>query len=138
MQGGYSTVYFRRKFFIPNASAVTYLFFRAQSDDGFIAWINGVEVLRYNIGPGQMPYNGVALNAVTEPNNVGAAYISYTLPDPSTYLVDGTNVLAVHGFNQSLAGSSDFGFNAQLYTFLEDPRSVAPRIASVSPSAGTL
>src|SRR5439155_16897028 len=66
------------------------------------------------------------------------AYLSYTLPDPSTYLIDGTNVLAVHGFNQSLAGSSDFGFNAQLYTFLADVRAVAPRIASVSPSAGTL
>jgi hypothetical protein len=51
--------------------------------------------------------------------------------------VDGPNVLAVHAFNQNL-NSGDFGFNAQLYTFLADPATVAPRITSVSPGAGSL
>jgi hypothetical protein len=33
----------------PNINAVTSLFMNAQCDDGFVAYINGVEVLRYNV-----------------------------------------------------------------------------------------
>ena len=73
---------------------------------------------------------------MNEPNNQGAAYILYTLPDPRSYLVEGTNVLAVHAFNNAPATSSDFGFNAQLYTFVADPRAVPPRIQTLSPNAG--
>ena len=54
MQGGaYSSIYLRKTFAVQNASAVTNLFFNAQSDDGFIAWINGFEVLRYNMAGGR-------------------------------------------------------------------------------------
>ena len=136
MQGAYSSIYLRRRFVVPNRSAVTNLFLRGQSDDGFIAWINGAEVLRYNVGDGDVAYNGGTLSPVQEPNNRGAAYIDYLLPDPAGYLVEGENVLAVHAFNQSLGGSSDFGFNAQLYTYLADPSVAAPRLFSVMPLAG--
>ncbi len=138
MQGNYSTIYLRKMFVVPNVSAVTNLFLDAQSDDGFIAWINGVEVTRFNVFPGDLPYDATAAGAVNEPNNNGAAFELYTLPDPTTYLVEGTNVLAVHAFNQSLTQSSDFGFNAQLFTYLADPSIAAPRIFSVTPSPGSV
>jgi hypothetical protein len=138
MLGGYSSIYLRKTFVVGNAALVTNLLFRAQSDDGFIAWINGVEVLRYNMAAGDLPYNGSAPTAINEPNNTGAAYLDYTLPAPGGYLTSGTNVLAVHAFNNQPTTSSDFGFNAQLYTYLTDPTVVAPRLASVTPSAGTL
>ena len=65
--------------------------------------------MRYNVGPGEMPYNGVALSAVNEPNAVGAAYIGYTLPDAATNLVGGTNVLA--------AGAGDYSVTDSLRAF---------------------
>jgi hypothetical protein len=137
MLGGYTSVYFRRHFDLQNIGAITNLFLSAQSDDGFIAWINGVEVARSPTMPGgDVPYNGTTVGSVNEPNQSGAAYVDYPLPNPAAYLVEGPNVIAVHAFNQSLTQSSDFGFNAQLYTFLADPTVVAPGITSVSPPAG--
>jgi hypothetical protein len=136
MQGGYSSVYFIKEFQVANLGAITNLFLNAQCDDGFIAWINGVEVLRYNVSGGELPYNGVSSSASPEPQNVGAAYILYSLPSAVSALVTGTNVLAVHAFNQSLSGSSDFGFNAQLYTYLADASAVPPRVAQVAPLQG--
>ena len=137
MQGGaYSSIYLRKTFTLGNAAAATNLFLNALSDDGFIAWINGVEVARFNMAGGDIPYNGAALTAVNEPNNSGVPYVLYTLNNASSYLVDGVNVLTVHAFNNQPATSSDFGFNAQLYTYLADPSLVAPRLASVQPEAG--
>ena len=136
MQGNYSSVYLRQRFFVPNVTAVTNLYLVAQSDDGFIAWINGVEIVRYNMPAGDIPYNGEAPSPISEPNNQGAAYISYTLSGASSYLVEGTNVITVHAFNNSPSTSSDFGFNAQLYTYLADASVVPPRVSSVSPAAG--
>ncbi|HEY2951306.1 MAG TPA: CotH kinase family protein, partial [Verrucomicrobiae bacterium] len=139
MQGNYSSIYLRKKFNVANASAVTNLILSAQIDDGFIIWVNGVEAARYNMPAGDIPYNGTAVTAFPEPGgNGGFPYTNFTLANPSTYLVDGTNVIAVHGFNQSLAGSSDFGFNAQLFTYLADASLAAPRVASVSPPAGSV
>ena len=138
MLGGYTSIYLRKTFQVANAGLVTNLLLNAQSDDGFIAWINGVEVARVNVAGGDTPYNGTASGTAQEPAQSGAAYNIFPLPNPSAYVVDGANVLAVHAFNQSLAQSTDFGFNAQLYTFLFDPSAVAPRIASVTPAAGTL
>src|SRR5205085_757872 len=100
------------------------LWLNAQSDDGFIAWINGVEVLRYNMPSGQIPFDGAASSASPEPQNTGAAYILYSLNNAASLLLPGTNELAVHAFNASLSGSSDFGFNAQLYTYLTDVSTV--------------
>jgi hypothetical protein len=106
MQGGYTSIFLRKRFDVGNISAVTNLLLSAQSDDGFIAWINGVEVARSaTMPPGDVPYNGTAATTAQEPNNNGAAYLDYTLPDPNGYLVEGENVLAIHAFNQSLAQS---------------------------------
>ncbi len=136
MQATYSSIYLRRTFNVPFAAAVSNLFLVHQSDDGFIAWINGVEVIRYNMGAGDIPYNGSAPQSIQEPANSGAPYLSVTLNNPSAYLVNGENVLAVHAFNNQPTTSSDFGFNAQLYTFVLDPASVPPTLVNVSPRAG--
>ncbi len=138
MLGNYTSIYLRRQFQVPNAGAVTNLFLNTQIDDGVVAWINGIEVVRTNLPSGDVPYNGVATASANEPTGNGAAYLAYTLPNPGGYLQDGTNLLVVHAFNQSLSNSTDFGFNAQLYTFMTDPSLVAPRITSVNPGAGTV
>ncbi len=139
MQSNYTTIYLREKFVVANASAITNLILGGQIDDGFIAWINGVEVARFNVGAGDLNYDAVATLSLQEPGGNGPFnYTNYTLPNPTNYLVSGTNVIAVQALNQNLTNSSDFGFNAQLYTFLSVVGLVPPRISSISPAAGVV
>ena len=51
-QAGYLTFYTRKKFNIADVNAVKSLKISFKYDDGFIAYINGVEVLRKNLPPG--------------------------------------------------------------------------------------
>ncbi len=137
MLSNYSTIYLRQEFTVANRTAITNLLLNAQSDDGFIAWLNGVEVLRVNAPSGEVPYNGVAPVAANESNQGGAPYVVYTLTNnAASHLVSGTNVLAIHALNQSLTASSDFGFNAQLYTFPSDVGVTAPRLTRADPPPG--
>ena len=137
MQGNYSSIFLRREFTVDNLGAITNLLLNHQSDDGFVGWLNGVEVIRYNVPGGNLPFNGSASAAATEPFNTGAAYLVATLgTNAVSRLVRGTNVFAVHAFNASISGSSDFGFNAQLYYFPADPSTIPPQLVSSDPATG--
>jgi len=81
------------------------------SDDGFIAWINGQEVARFNMPAGDVAYNGVSSPALPEP----VPWWTITLSDVRPFLLTGTNVLAIQAFNSSLGGSSDFIISPALY-----------------------
>jgi hypothetical protein len=142
MNSNYTSIYLRKEFYVENRGEILSLLLNHQSDDGFVAWLNGVEVLRYNVpsgANGDLPYNTNAATAANEPGNAGAAYIVATLTNAAvSRLVNGRNVLAIHAFNQSLTNSSDFGFNAQLYYFPIDPGTVPPRVVSAEPPAGDI
>ena len=138
MRSNYSSIFLRTEFSIANAASVESVVINAQYDDGFIAWVNGFEVLRVNMATNtDIPYNATASTSSTEPLGNGAAYVVYTLSNALSRIVTGTNVLAVQVFNQSLIGS-DFGWNAQLYAFLNDVGVRAPRIVQATPAAGTV
>lgn len=135
MMNDYTTVFFRKTFVVSNAAGLTSLTLQFAIDDGCIIWLNGVELARTNVAAGSHAYTGVALTSVSEPVPVR------TLEIPNTgLLLEGTNVLAVHGLNQS-AGSSDFGFMAGLSAV--DSNALPPSITSqpqdqfVSASGGT-
>lgn len=132
MRGQYTCIFLRHTFVTTNIPDIAALRLSALSDDGFIAWINGTEVARFNMPAGEVPYNGVSSPAMTEP----IPYETYTLLNPSAYLVSGANVLAIQGFNASLNDSSDFVFEASLSSVPND--SVAPTITNVVPAAGTV
>jgi hypothetical protein len=136
MQSNYTSVYLRQEFTVENRGNITNLLLFAQVDDGFIAWINGVQMLRVLVPNGELPYNAVATAQATEPQNNGAAWTAYNLPASAAALVDGRNVLAIHAFNQNLTNSSDFSVNAQLYTYLLDPTTVGPRLLESMPPPG--
>jgi hypothetical protein len=137
MRSNYSSIYLRREFAVVNRGAVTNLLLNAQSDDGFVAWLNGVEVLRVNVAGPSTPFNGTSIGQSQEPGNVGAGYIVYTLTNNAVqHLISGVNVLAVHALNENVSTSSDFGFNAQLYSFLADFAVIAPRVAQAVPAPG--
>lgn len=128
MSGGYTCVFLRRSFLVSNPAAVGALRLAARSDDGYIAWLNGVEVARYNMGEGFIPFNGTAPGWLPEP----VPWVTNTLANPAALLVPGENVLAVQAFNVALV-NSDFGINVALTA---DADLVPPALSLVWPSAG--
>ena len=125
----YTTIFLRRTFTLASTNDISALRLTAACDDGFIVWINGVEVQRYNVPAGPLAFGATATAAVTEP--VAAA--AYDLINPASYLVAGANVIAVQVFNASLT-SSDLGFDCSLSTTAPDL--IPPTVATKSPSAG--
>jgi hypothetical protein len=111
MFGGYSSLFLRRTFVLNNRYDVGDLQIAGRSDDGFVAWINGQEVARFNMPVGELPYNGVSNLALAEP----IPWWTNTHSGFQPFLLSGTNVLAIQAFNSSIGGSSDFIINAALY-----------------------
>ena len=104
MLGGYTCIFLRKAFVVTNVAAFAEMQIAARSDDGFIAWINGTEVVRFNMPAGQPAYSDSSSPALPEPIPVQ----NYVMGSPGDFLVPGTNVIAVQAFNSSLAASSDF------------------------------
>ena len=105
---GIASIYTRAEFTLADASAVTNLFVRADWDDGYAAWINGVEVHRSPQMPGApaaLLWNTPA--ALHESSNA-ADPVYGNLIDVSAALPvlhDGTNVLAIGVWNATLPSS---------------------------------
>ncbi len=132
MQSVYGSIFLRRSFIVSNPSEVVSLRMGALVDDGFVAWINGNEVLRVNV-PGS-PGDAVGLATLATNAAEPVAFTEYTLPDGVQHLQTGTNVLAIQVFQSSL-GSSDLGFDASLEAVPKD--SVAPRVLRMDPVPGS-
>jgi autotransporter-associated beta strand protein len=117
MQNRAASVYLRKTFTVTpeQAASGAALELLTRYNDGFIAFINGVEVTRRNMGnPGMFAYHDqTAFNAHTnnpslETINLGAA---------STRLVAGENILCIQAHNKALVGSG-----AANFLFLADLR----------------
>ena len=133
MQNVYGSIFLRKSFVVAQPSDVAALRMGALVDDGFVAWINGTEVLRVNVpgSPGDPVGVGTLADNAAEP----VAFTEHALaPSPASYLRAGTNVLAVQVFQSSL-GSSDLGFDASLEAIARDP--VPPRVLGWDPFPGT-
>ena len=112
MYGGYTCIFMRQMFVVTNPAQISQLQLTATCDDGFIAWINGTEVARFNMPSGSVAYNGTASGALAEPVPVQ----NDILDNPQSYLVTGTNVIAIQAFNASIGSSSDFFMSSSLGT----------------------
>jgi hypothetical protein len=126
MRNNYTTIYLRRTFNVPNAAAIDRLAIRALVDDGFIAWINGIEVTRFNVALAEPAYDGVAQA------NIEPTAVTNSLPSPSQYLVSGNNVIAIQVLN-SVRTSSDLVFDLQLESTSD---SIPPTITALNPPPG--
>jgi len=125
------SVYHRKTFVVPDVSQVTRLDLTIRIDDGFVVWINGTEVVggRYNVPAGELAWNAAA-SAAFEPDSR-----ILQITNPAAYLVTGTNVIAIHSFNQS-SGSSDIYTDASLIGVEPDP--IPPTVANVTPTPGNV
>lgn len=128
MQNVHASHFARVRFEVGSVDDVRGVTLRASCDDGFVAWINGVEVARYNVPEGVLGLGSLALGAVPEP----AAWLDYVVGAPGSVLRPGTNVLAVQVFNASL-GSSDLVWDARLVADVDD---LPPRVTGIVPDPG--
>jgi hypothetical protein len=109
MRGNYTCIFLRTRFVVTNVSEVDRLELLADYDDGFVAWINGTEVARANVTNANPSYTNVA----SAGHEAGVFESFPILLPPSSYLVQGTNVLAVQVFNVT-RNSSDLRWDARL------------------------
>ncbi|MBN2269689.1 MAG: lamin tail domain-containing protein, partial [Sedimentisphaerales bacterium] len=111
MRYNYSSVYLRIKFEVDDVSTIGGLELDAIYDDGFYAYINNKFVRNVDMKPDteEAAHDGAATVAREDHN-----WNTFTLPAPSGYLKQGTNVLAIHLFNQSIGGSSDSFLDVRL------------------------
>ena len=110
MQGVNSSIWTRREFESDGAAGLTKLTLRLRYNDGFVAYLNGVEIARNN-APATVFWN----SAATASRSL-AESIQYVDIDVSAYLGllrDGVNVLAVQGLNDSVS-DANFLLEAEL------------------------
>lgn len=109
---GYMSVYLRRLFHVANPARVTSLTLTADYDDGFVVYVNGVEVpgARRNVVGTPPAYNQAATAdhecSACDGTTCNPAEV-ISLDAAIAQLVAGTNVIAIQAHNYSLT-SSDF------------------------------
>ncbi len=116
MEDEYKTVYARRAFEIADPAAIRRLFLKISYDDGFIAYVNGVEAARRGLG--------AALSAVDRDTSATSheygVLEEIDLAASIGSLVAGRNVLAIEVHNSSL-GSDDLSLSPALQAYDAGP-----------------
>jgi hypothetical protein len=105
---GRTNYYFRTQFTLPGAPAQTSARLQAVIADGAVFYLNGMEVLRWNLPPGPVNAGTLAVSNVPNPSVLGPFAL------PGAPLVAGTNVLAVELHAASGAGLTNMLFGATL------------------------
>ena len=108
MRGLNATVHVRVPFEVENSALVTAMTLRMKYEDGFVAFINGKEIARAN-APDALPYNATA--TASHPDDAAEQFELFPV-EVAGLLVDGENVLAIHGLNLSASGSNSSDFLA--------------------------
>ncbi len=105
---GYSTVYIRKKFQVASLGKIDRLTLAILYDDGFVAYLNGHEVVRDRVEDDPPLFNTTA-NRSHEARDEDM----FDLTEGIQYLVEGENVLCVQGHNQTIS-SPDFSLHPRL------------------------
>jgi hypothetical protein len=123
MQGRNQTVYVRIPFTVAKTTDIDKLVLRMRFEDGFVAWLNGWEVARFNAPPtSQLAWNSGATATREDADAVVAQDFDITAYKDA--LVKGNNVLAIQGLNSSLT-SSDLLIQPELVVMQTQQVSVA-------------
>ncbi len=123
------TAYFRKTFEAHDLDAITALTLNVVRDDGFVAYLNGVEIGRNNMPAGTVTYSTRPLVGIGDRLDETTPV---TLTVPQSALIDGDNVLAVemHQFNNT---STDLSFDATL----QATYAAAPVLTLDAPTTGS-
>lgn len=101
--------YFRKTFTVDDTNFSNGLQLRLIADDGAIVYLNGTEVVRYNMPSGAIDFNTLANNTVSNPTENTPQVFTIA----ASLLQVGTNTIAVEVHQADLA-SSDVSFDADL------------------------
>jgi hypothetical protein len=105
-----TSVYMRRVFTITDTADIASAVFNMDYDDAFVAYINGVEIARSNIGVNgtPVPFSTLALSEHEAKMYTGGAADQFFLDEAflKSFLRNGNNVLAIQVHNVT-SGSSD-------------------------------
>lgn len=130
-----SSIYIRIPFEIADPMRISRLLLRMRADDGFVAYLNGKEVLRDNVSPGLKWHSSAAESREADDFSI------FDLTEAHSTLRTGENLLAIQGMNAQI-DSSDFlimpeliGLTIPLMARITSPTSDS---VSVSPSTGIL
>ena len=122
----FPTTYFRKSFQYNSSSIglASALSAHVLSDDGFVLYLNGIEVARNNLPEGEVQYSTLTLG--NRNSNEEDKYIEF--PISVAALRDGVNVLAVE-VHQPNGTSTDLGFDLELSVFSDKaPAGIVQRI----------
>ena len=131
MRSNYTCLFLRGTFVLTNAAQVIAMTNRLFIDDGFITWLNGVEVKRQNVSGNSNVFSPYTTNANLESFQAALFQIN----SATNSLRMGTNLLAFQLFNASLT-NLDFHVNPELTLGFADL--VPPTVQSVTPAPGGL
>ena len=121
----YTTVYIRKTFDGAALKEATHLALAVSYDDGFIAYLNGVEVIRAGVSSGR----GAKVGRVF--NHEAGSYKTFAIKDFQKLITPGKNVIALEGHNAAI-DSSDFSLDPYLVAGKAGP------VAAGRPSAVSL
>jgi len=103
---------------VPTIEGLTGLTLRVRYDDGFVAYLNGVEVARDRFA-GTPQWNSLAADSHADEQAV--LQVEFDLADRIDLLQAGGNLLAIHALNASPT-SSDFLLSVDLVAGREEPQ----------------
>lgn len=105
----YICTYFRHAFEASFNEFSPFLLLQLLVDDGAVVYLNGTEIVRYNMPNNAITYLSPALSPVS--GSAEDHYLDFIIP--SDQLLEGTNIVAVE-VHQSSSRSSDVSFNFAL------------------------
>ena len=106
MRRNVSSAFIRIPFQLEDADSYQRLALKMRYDDGFVAYLNGVEVARANAaGASPLAWNETA--SASHPDAQARELTSFDITERLDLIVSGENFLAIHGLNFT-ANSSDF------------------------------
>lgn len=94
-----TSAYARAAFTVDDPTALDTLTLGVKYDDGFVAYVNGVEVARDNV-PVSVAWNSTAVT--TRSPSLAVEFANFDLSAHIGDLQAGTNILAIHGLNESV------------------------------------
>jgi len=136
------SVFIRKKFAINNVNSVLGVLFHVDYDDGFVAYLNGAEIARANVGTIGIPppYDTFADAPREAEIYTGGKPEEYRIQDFQSLLQDGENVLAVQVHNVQVY-SSDMSLipflTLEMNIVPENPRGPAEILGFTIPALHT-
>jgi hypothetical protein len=131
MYGKNTSCYIRIPFtFTDDINNISALILKMRYDDGFVAYLNGTQILRVNFNSPSSPvWNSAATTSRSDSQAIFFVNfnISYYLP----YLHQGQNILAIHGLNYGSSTDPDFLISTELSATVI----TSPGNSGISPSA---